>query len=111
MRIAAVEQVVTIVVVDIQVIGVVPVVGPVFGIGVYEQERKASVLEARIPHIHNRARTKPEEVLAAEVEAEAVLRNVVSAVTATLGPRAMVGGPVSSAILLPVIVSLPAAFL
>ena len=46
---------------------------------------------------------------AAEIETEAGLRNVVSAVSAALGPRAVIGSPVSRAILLPVTGPLPAA--
>jgi len=46
---------------------------------------------------------------AAEIETEAGLRNVVSAISAALSPRAVIGSPVSRAILLPVTGPLPAA--
>ena len=48
-------------------------------------------------------------MLAAEIEIEAVLRDVVTAVASALGPVAMVGGPVLAPVLLPGSVSLPAA--
>jgi len=50
-------------------------------------------------------------VLPAEVQIEAVLRDVVAAVTSTLRPGAMVGAPVSRTALLKGVVSLPAALL
>jgi hypothetical protein len=111
LRIAAVVKVVSIVVVNINVIGVIPVFGPVFRPWINEQERKPTVLETRIPHVHNRARAKAEGMLAAEIQTEAVLRDVVAAITPTLPPGAMVGGPPLGAGLLPGIVPLPAALL
>jgi hypothetical protein len=111
LRIAAVVEVVSIVVVDVNVIEVIPVIGPVFRPWINQQERKPAVLETRVPQIHNRARAEAEQVLAAEIEAEAVLRDVVTAVASALRPRAMVGGPPLGAILLPGIVPLPAAAL
>ena len=109
MRIAAVVKVVAIVVVDIKVIGVIPVVGPIFRPWVKQQERISAVLEARIPQIHDRLRANAEGVLGSEIEAEGVLRNVVTAVASALRPGAMVGGPPLGAILLPGIMPLPAA--
>lgn len=47
-------------------------------------------------------------MLTSEVEIEASLRDIVTAVAPTLRPGAMVGGPVFGASLLPVIASLPA---
>ena len=50
-------------------------------------------------------------MLAAEVETIGLLRNVETAVTATLSPTAVIDGPLLGAVLLPVIVSLPATAL
>src|ERR1017187_8608067 len=110
-RITAVVKVVPIVIIDVKVVGVIPVVGPVFRPWIHQQERKALVLKARIPHVHNRERAHHEEVLAAEIEIEASLRQISAAVAATLLPGAMVGGPVLGATLLPCGVCLPAAAL
>jgi hypothetical protein len=54
-------------------------------------------------------RANAEGVLGSEIEAEGVLRNVVTAVASALRPGAMVGGPPLGAILLPGIMPLPAA--
>ena len=53
----------------------------------------------------------PEPVLTPEIEIEAGLRNVVSAIASTLRPGAMVACPVLRAILLPCTMPLPAAAL
>ena len=111
MRIAAIVEVIAIVVVDVEVIGVIPVVGPVFRPWIDHQERKSAVLETRIPQIHNWLRANAEEVLAAERETESVLRHVVTAVASALRPTPMVGRPPLGAILLPGIVPLPRAAL
>jgi hypothetical protein len=50
-------------------------------------------------------------VLAAETEIEAGLREVVTAVASALLPGAMVGRPISGAILLPGVMRLPPAAL
>src|ERR1019366_9127180 len=110
-RIAAIVEVVSIVVVDVNVIGAIPVCRPVFRIRVDQQERVAAVPEARISHVHNGAGSHAEEVLAAETEIEGGLRNVVTAVASSLLPGAMVGRPVSGAILLPGVLRLPTAAL
>ena len=110
-RIAAIVEVVSIVVVDVNVIGAIPVCRPVFRIRVDQQERVAAVPEARISHEHNGAGSHAEEVPAAETEIEGGLRNVVTAVASALLPGAMVGRPVSGAILLPGVLRLPTAAL
>ena len=110
-RIAAIVEVVSIVVVDVEVVGVVPVFRPIFRIRIDQQERVAAVEKARISHVHNGASSHAEEVLAAETEIEAGLRNVVTAVASALLPGAMVGRPVLGAILLPGIFRLPTAAL
>src|ERR1039458_6077002 len=61
-RIAAIVEVVSIVVVDVNVIGAIPVCRPVFRIRVDQQERVAAVPEARISHEHNGAGSHAEEV-------------------------------------------------
>jgi len=53
----------------------------------------------------------PELVLTPEIETEAVLRNVVTAIASTLRPSAMIAGPVLSTILLKCTMPLPAALL
>ena len=53
----------------------------------------------------------PEPVLTTEIEAEAVLRNVVAAVASTLRPGSVLAFPLLSAPLLPGTLPLPAALL
>ena len=108
-RIPAVVKVVPVVIIDVNVIVSVPIFVPVFRPGIHEQEREAAVREARIPHVHRGAAVHPEPVLTPEIEAEAVLRNVVTAIASTLRPGAMLAVPPSSTTLLPGPVSLPAA--
>lgn len=110
-RMPAVVKVVPIVIVDVDVIGIVPVLCPVFRPGIHEQERKAAVREARIPHVDRGAVVNPEPVLTPEMEIEAGLRNVVTAVASTLRPGAMLAFPPLSTILLPCTMFLPAAAL
>ena len=50
-------------------------------------------------------------VCKAEIDTKAILRDVVAAIAATLGPGAMVGVPMSGAILLPSGLPLPTAML
>jgi hypothetical protein len=111
LRIAAVVKVVATVVVDVKVIVGIPVVGPVFRPRIKEQERKPIVVETRIPLIDYRTGVEAEEVLAAEVDIEAGLWHVVTAVASALRPGAMIGGPVLGAILLPGVMLLPASSL
>ena len=114
MRIAAVVQVVSvliIVIVDIEIVRGIPIVGPVFRPRIEQQERESTVLETRIPHIHTGECVETEEMPAAEREHEGALRNVVAAVAPALRPTAMVGGPVLGAVLLEGSVPLPTATL
>ena len=108
-RITAVVEVISIVVVDIDIVGVIPIFRPVFRIWIDQQEREAAVEETRISHIHYGAGSHAEEVLAAETEIEAILGDVVPAVTSALLPGAMVGRPPLGATLPPGIVRLPTA--
>jgi hypothetical protein len=110
-RIPTVVKIVPVVIVDVNVIGAVPVFCPVFRPGIHKHERKAAVREARIPHIHRGAAVHPEPVLTTEIEAEAVLRNVVAAIASALRPGAMLAFPALSTTLLPSAVALPAALL
>src|ERR1019366_1210981 len=87
----------------------VPVFRPGFWPGIHEQERRAAVREARIPHVDRGAAVHPEPVLTPEIEAEAGLRNIVTAIASTLRPSAMIAFPALSTILLPRTVPLPAA--
>ena len=104
-------KIVPIVVIDVKVIGIEPVVRPVFRPRVYKQERIPAVLEARISHVHNWKCVEPEEMLVAEIETETGLRDVEATVASTLRPGSVVGSPVLGAILLPTGVPLPRALL
>src|SRR5450631_1381833 len=87
LRIIAVVEVITvIVIVDIKVIGGVPVLRPVCGPRIQEQERSPLILETRITQIHDRRRLEAEVVLRAEVQIESVLRDVIAAVASALRP-------------------------
>ncbi len=54
---------------------------------------------------------KPEEMLAAEIQAETGLRDIEAAIASALRPGSMVGSPMLGAILLPIVVPLPGALL
>ena len=102
-------KVVSILVVDVTLVGGIPVGSPVSRVRIHQHERIPAVRETRIPHIHDRKHADAEEVLAAEIEIVAVLRDVVAAVASALCPATMVGGPVPAPVLLPGSVSLPTA--
>jgi hypothetical protein len=106
-----VVEVVSVVVIDIDVIGGVPVVCPVFRPGIHEQERISAVRETRIAHVDRRETPDAEPMVTAEIETEAGLRNVVAAIASTLRPAAMIARPASSTILLPGAMPLPGALL
>jgi hypothetical protein len=108
-RVSAVVKVVPVVIVDINVIGVVPVVCPVFWPGIQEQKRKASVREARIAHVKRGKAAQPEVVLASKIKTEGGLRNLVAAIASTLHPGAMLAFPLPSTTLPPCATPLPAA--
>lgn len=111
LRIPAVEKVVAIIVVDVDIVGVVPIFRPVFRPRVNKQEREPSIDETWIPHVDSRPRSDAEEVPAAEIDTELVLGNVVAPIAAALRPCAMVRVPMLCAILCPGSSSLPAPFL
>ena len=110
-RIAAVVKVVPVVIIDVKIIGQEPVLCPVFWPGIQEHERRAAVREARIPHVDGRLNMHPKPVFTPEMETELGLRNVVTAITSTLRPGAMVAAPVLRTILLPCTMPLPGAAL
>jgi hypothetical protein len=84
---------------------------PILGPWVNQQERKAAVLETRIPHKYGGATPDAEPVLTAEIDDEPVLRNVVATIAAALRPRTMLVLPMLGATPLPAIVPLPTALL
>ena len=104
-------SVVVIVVIDVQLVGVVPVVRPIFRPRVHEQERIPAIGEPGIAQVHGGAVLHAERVLVPKGEREGVLRNVVAAVAAALRPSAVIAGPILCTILLERSVSLPAASL
>lgn len=110
-RISAIVQVVAVVVVDINVVGRVPVLSPRSRPWVQNHERKSAVGKARIPHVHRWQTTHAKPVPVSKREIEACLRNVEPAVAPTLPPIAMVASPILGSPLLPRIMSLPGAVL
>ena len=90
---------VIIVIVNVNVVSFVPIFRPAFWPRVNQHEPKPAVLEARIPPNEDGAAVDAEPVPAAEVELEAVLRNIVTTVAAALISGAMLDLPPSRAIL------------
>ncbi len=90
-RIPAVEQVIpVIVVVDVNIVGLVPVVSPVLRIRIDRGEPIATVLEARITAYHHEWEiVNAERVIPAIVAAVVGLRNAIAVVAAALLPGAM----------------------
>jgi hypothetical protein len=87
---------------DINIIVLIPIVGPVFWPRVHEIEPKAAVLETRIPAVHFHGKTLDVEPLVrTEVASKAAIGNSVPAVAAALVPVAVHGLPVLCAMLLP----------
>jgi hypothetical protein len=87
---------------DIDIIVVVPIVRPVLWPWVHETEPKAAVLEPRIPAIQlQRVPVDAEPVIRAKAATIMGLWNAVAGVTATLPPIAVLGLPVTCAMLLP----------
>ena len=102
-RIPAVIQVVAIVgVQEIHVVGLVPIVSPVFGIRIHDTEPIAAVLEARVPvYLQERQAVDVERVPLAVVTAEIDIRNVVSVVAAALLPGTVLRFEITGATMLP----------
>jgi len=87
---------------DIHVIVVVPIVRPVLWPRVHETEPKAGVPKSRMPAIYfHRISVDAEQVICTEVAAIVVLWNAVATVSASLPPVAVLGLPVTCAMLLP----------
>lgn len=110
-RVPPVVKVIPVVIIDVNIIVLVPIFCPVCWPGIQEQEPKAAVREARIPHVDCGAAVYPEPVLTPEIEPEAGLRNVVAAIASTLHPGAMLAFPPLSTTLLPCTDPPPAALL
>lgn len=109
--ILTVVEVVSIVVANINVVRGIPVLRPVPRPRVHHHERKAAVLEARVPPDDDWFALDAEPISVAEMETEAVLRDVVAPIAPPLRPGAVIGLPVRRAILLPGSVLLPSAIL
>ena len=103
-RIHAVVQVIPVIrVCDVNIIGLVPGVSPVFRIRINHTEPMASVLEARIPALHTEGEAGDAEiVIRTIVAAVRIVRNAIAVVAAALLPIAVLRLPVLSAIPLPV---------
>lgn len=99
-RISAVVQVISVVIIDVNVVSHIPIVCPVLRPRVHQQESKASVFEAWIPHVDCGETVHPEPVLPSEIQTEAVLGDVITPIAAALRPGAMVAFPPLGAILL-----------
>ena len=99
----AVVQVIAVTrIVDVDVIVVIPVVGPVFRPRIGEAEPIAAVLKAGISaDDHDWVAVNAEVVIRAKVTVVAVIRNAVTVVAAALLPVAMLRLPVIRAMLLP----------
>src|SRR5437764_8103902 len=98
-------------IVDIHIVGVIPVLGPELRPWIEQQEGEPGILEARVSQVNHRPCPDAESMRAAEGGVEAVLRNIETAVAAALAPSAMIKGPSLRAILLPGLVPLPGASL
>src|SRR5450631_308769 len=102
-RVPAVVQVIAVLGVnDIHIIVVVPIVRPVLRPWVHETEPKAAVLEPRIPAIQlHRVPVDAEPMIRAKAATIMGIWNAVAGITATLPPIAVLGLPVTCAMLLP----------
>jgi hypothetical protein len=79
LRIAAVAKAVAVVVVNIEVIGVRPVLGPFMRPRIQDHERIAAIGKPRIAHVHHGLHLQPEVMTGTEIEAVGVLRDVITA--------------------------------
>jgi hypothetical protein len=102
-RIPAVVQIIPVIeVTDVNIVGLVPSVSPVFRIRINATEPIAAVLEARIPaNLHEGEAVDAEPVTPAIVTTEIVVRNAVAVVAAALLPSTVLGLPTVGAPLLP----------
>jgi hypothetical protein len=95
-RISAVEQVVSVtLVIDINVVCLIPVVAPIVGVRIHHREPVAAVLETRIAAlIHEGKAIDAEVVTSTVVAAEIIVGNSVAMVAAALLPAAVIVIPV-----------------
>jgi len=91
----AVEQVIAVIdVADIDIIGVIPVICPVFRPWINQTEPITSVLEAgKSANNKEGAAVNPEPMVGPKVTAETVVRNPVADIAAALPPSAVVRLP------------------
>ncbi len=102
-RIPPVVQVIPIIgVIDVNIVGLVPSVAPVFGIRINETEPIATVLEPRIStHHHEGEAEDAKTVIPPIVAAEIIVRNAVAVIPAALLPSAVLRLKAASTMLLP----------
>jgi hypothetical protein len=102
-RIPAVVQVISVArVVDVHIIVVIPIVGPVFRPWIGEAEPIATVLKAGISaDDHHRVAVNAERVIRTKVTAIAVFGNAIAVVAPALLPITVLRLPVTRATLLP----------
>jgi hypothetical protein len=102
-RIPAVVQVIAVArIVDVHIVVVIPIVGPVFRPGIGKAEPIAAVLKAGISTDDNHGVTvNPEGMTRTKVTVIAVIGNAIAVVAAALLPIAMLRLPVAGAMLLP----------
>ena len=97
-----VEVISAVVVVDVAIVGLIPVGSPELRVRIEEDEPVSGVLEARVSaDVHERQTIDAEEVARAVVEAEVVGGYAVAVVSAALTPGAVLGVPIGSATLTP----------
>jgi hypothetical protein len=104
-------QVISVVIVNIDIVRGVPVVCPILRPGIDEHEPIVAVPEAGISANDDGAVLNAEPVLTPEIEAETTLGNVITAIAAALIPSSVVDLPMRGAILLPGGMFLPSAVL
>jgi hypothetical protein len=99
---AVVQVIAAIAVIDVNIVGLVPGVSPVFRIRINKSEPIAIVLEAWEPaHHQERKAVDAEPVIPAIVATEIIVGNAVAVVAAALLPSAVLGLKAASAMLLP----------
>jgi len=102
-RVSPVIQVISAIEVgNVNIIGVVPVVGPVRGVRIDHAEPVTAILEPGISPDNQEGETSnSKSVLLSKVRTEATVRDSISYVSATLLPATVLYGPVSDLPLVP----------
>ncbi len=102
-RIIAVVQIISVIaVINVNIVSLVPVGSPVFGIGINETEPIATVLEARKPsHYHEGKAVDAERMTRTIVAAKIGIGNAVALVSTALLPSAALGRKAVGLTLLP----------